>query len=92
MRCLTVGRASPAAVVRAFVLPHASQTAPCASAVVAAFLSKSGDVDQPWDVEISSMRRCLSDEPERTKGGLKSIDAILYKINISREETRREGN
>ena len=40
-------------------------------------LSKSGEVDQPWEVVMSKRRRCLSEEPETTRGGVKSIDAIL---------------
>lgn len=41
-------------------------------------LSKSGEVDQPCKVVTSKRRRCLSEEPEITKGGEKSIDAILW--------------
>jgi hypothetical protein len=41
-------------------------------------LSKSGEVDQPCGVVMSKRRRCLSEEPEITKGGEKSIDAILW--------------
>ena len=40
--------------------------------------SYSGEVDQPWRLVMSKRRRCLSDDPERTMGGLKSMDAILH--------------
>ena len=35
------------------------------------------EVDQPWSVETSSRRMCLSDEPDITNGCLKSIEAML---------------
>ena len=34
-------------------------------------------VDHPWRVVTSSRRMCLSEEPDMTMGGLKSIAAIL---------------
>jgi hypothetical protein len=40
--------------------------------------SYSGEVDQPWRLVMSKKRTCLSDDPERTIEGLKSMDAILH--------------
>lgn len=37
----------------------------------------SGEVDQPWSDVMSMRRMCLSEDPERISGGLKSMDAIL---------------
>jgi hypothetical protein len=44
--------------------------------------SYSGEVDQPWRDVISNRRRCLSEDPERTYGGLKSIEAMLFNKKI----------
>ena len=40
-------------------------------------LLKWGEVDHPREVMMSKRRRCLSEEPETTKGGAKSMEAIL---------------
>ena len=37
-------------------------------------------VDHPFSVVVSKSLRCLSDEPDRINGGLKSIEAILPNV------------